>query len=277
MYTHKNDVVGSLNVTGGAAYPYWVALSTKGVLNSDGSVINPASFSDKRALNEVIGLNRAILEELALSSIISISTNTYYPRTVEMKNNAFINTPLQKPTFQTNSPLYLLARYWDIDYNYIMQEKAKMYNWQFIDWSYANLGSHIINEIVASNLTYYFNNATNLDFKLRCNQNITLIGKGVALANNDIAPDIGAFESNCNAVTPLPSTTKPLSSTKPLQSTTKPSTSSAPTGQSTLITPTSSSRKPSSSGGRVNSSNNLRPSSSAWWFLIVLLIFVFHQ
>ncbi|EFC36467.1 predicted protein [Naegleria gruberi] len=200
LYLHKNDIVPSLNTTHGVAYPFWLAITKRGLISSvNGSVSSPQVLTDVNLYNEVIGLNRAVLDELALDLRVKKSLNSYYPRTVDMRNNVFVNSPIQKPTLS-----YSLTPYWNIDHNYVMTDISVVKYWQYIDWPSVMDVKKNVYETSKNNLAYYFNNALASDFTLRCNvtNGITLIDKGVkidGISYNGLTNDIGAFESNCSS------------------------------------------------------------------------------
>ncbi|EFC47700.1 predicted protein [Naegleria gruberi] len=216
MKEHK-DLVLPLLGKSNVAYPYWTAITKRGLLDNSTGQFNLMT-SDISIIEEVRGLTRAILDELVFDGILSKSLMTFYPRIVSIKNNAFINSNLQLP----NSS-YSLLPYWDSDFNYIEQGTPYHANiWKTLT------GPNTIFETSLTNTTFYFKNMTLYDFHLNCNnQNISLIDRGINVGEfyNDKAPDIGAYESNCNNNNLNP---QPSSTTKPSTSVNSPQPSKSP-------------------------------------------------
>ncbi|KAL9654983.1 hypothetical protein ABK040_008771 [Willaertia magna] len=89
-FASKHAFVNNYLLENGTARIYWDALVQRGFMDNNGNLLSVNTTAEKEA-EEIRGLTRTILDELALDGRIYKSETNFFPRSLYASNNVFIN------------------------------------------------------------------------------------------------------------------------------------------------------------------------------------------
>lgn len=167
----------------GAARHIIDAVIKRGIMNEKGEVVT----SHKELLKEeIVGLNRAVLDEILLDGKVRKSVHNYRHHLVNIQNNIIIESSVAAPPKE----LYL-SPYFTVDHNYYSIENS----WLFSSWGkLVGFGRGSIigrnNAVVPNEFIDYDEG----DFHLKAGSQLIDAGADVGLPYNSAAPDIGCYE-----------------------------------------------------------------------------------
>ncbi|KAL9658098.1 hypothetical protein ABK040_013011 [Willaertia magna] len=185
--THYNYITPLL-LSNGTARFYWDALIRRGLIDSKGKLSIIAS--NETEVEEIRGLTRAVLDELAIDGRFYKANTNYYPRTLSAFNNIFVECEYVAP-----NSTYSLVPYFNFTNNYLNINNTNKYS----QWLALPMGKGTTLKRDTNDLYNQFVNPfQNYYYYLLSNSPLINAGVNVGLTYYGFAPDIGANEYNPN-------------------------------------------------------------------------------
>ncbi len=168
----------------GAAAHIVDAVIRRGLMDAAGNVKTDLTPGEEE---EILGVNRVIVEELVLRPEIEPSYLNYRERVAVLANNIVVNSPIAPPPAALE-----LAPYFRFDHNYLNVANS----YQFSSWeSMGALEPNSISSHDNAGLSSEFVAPATLDFSLRSDGLLVDAGVDVGLVYAGLAPDVGPTES----------------------------------------------------------------------------------